>query len=130
MDQERTRLPVTERSVYSHDMHEYELVAKGVVTCYAFPVGKDCEASLPFEARVRLSDDDDVIESSIDDIVTAKGWCEYSHPGGMRYRPQWYCPRHVEAILEVPDDEKDEFARNLKYHLRPDPMQGTRWWDR
>ena len=102
-------------------MHIYELVARGILTCYAYPVAEACDARLPFEVPVHdLPADDTRIESTIDRFVIVQGWCMYAHPGGMRYSPQWYCPRHVQAILNVPDDEEDDFARDLKNHLWPD----------
>jgi hypothetical protein len=109
------------RIVRSDVMHIYELVARGVLTCYAYLVAEACDARLPFEVPVHdLPADDTRIESTIDRFVIAQGWCTYAHPGGMRYSPQWYCPRHVQAILNVPDDEEDDLARNLKNHLWPD----------
>jgi hypothetical protein len=102
-------------------MHDYQLVAKGVVTCYAHPVAKSCNARLPYEVPIYFAPEDEGrIESAIDNIVVAEGWCTYVHPGGMRYGPQWYCPRHVQEILNVPQDADDESARDLKNHLRPD----------
>jgi len=108
-------------------MHVYELIARGTVTCYAHPVAENCDARLPYEVPVRDTDDAEM-ESVINTVAGASGWSMYSHPGGMRYSPQWYCPRHVQAILDVPDDaedtipddEKDSFARHLKDHLWPD----------
>lgn len=100
-------------------MHDYELVARGVVTCYAYPVAETCEGTLPYEVPVRDAEETR-IESAIDRVAIAAGWSMYSHPGGMRYRPQWYCPRHVQKILNIPDDADDSFAADLKNHLWPD----------
>ena len=112
-------------------MHEFTLFAKGTVTCHAYPVADACDARLPFEVEVirpyeyRFSEltTEEVAEYCIDEVVTAEGWCKYAHPGGMRYSPQWYCPRHVNAILAYPDDAEDEFTRRLKDQLWPDPRK-------
>lgn len=121
-------------------MHTYELLARGVVTCYAYPVADACDEKLPFEVDLDWSYQggregltiEELAESCIDELAIAKGWCSYAHPGGMRYGPQWYCPHHVEAILNVPDvaedsedpdDDRSQFARQLKEHLRPDPRR-------
>jgi hypothetical protein len=88
------------------------------------PSGEKCSETISCEIPVTdpsEAGDEHYLEHLASEHAADLGWRAYQHPGGMRYAPQWYCPRHV-ALIRAEPDTQDPMRRTgqLKDNLWPD----------
>lgn len=77
-----------------------------------------CERPVPDPSK---AGNEDYLQDLASEHAVGLGWRAYQHPGGMRYSPQWYCPRHVALICAEPDAQDPlRRAGQLKNNLWPE----------